>query len=80
MTIEVITILIFLVNVSCSESLMAISYQPETDFHGKLYMQGYSENPECYVVGQGKYTLVTLKLPLLTSQCGIVKADSPSNR
>lgn len=68
------------INVSCSETYMTIRYHPETDFHGKLYMQGYSENPQCFVLGQGKYNLITLKLPLLTSECGVSKADSSINR
>ncbi|XP_066149792.1 uncharacterized protein [Euwallacea fornicatus] len=68
------------ITVSCSQSYMTVRYQPEIDFRGKLYMQRNSENPACFVVGQGKYTMVTLKLQLLTSQCGIVKADSPTNR
>ncbi|XP_060528919.1 uncharacterized protein LOC132703587 isoform X2 [Cylas formicarius] len=68
------------INVSCSESYVTVKYSPEIDFRGKIYMQGYSENGECYAVGQGKQTVVTLKLSFLTSQCGIIKADSPYNR
>ncbi|XP_030758792.1 uncharacterized protein LOC115884372 [Sitophilus oryzae] len=68
------------ISVSCSESYMTIRYQPELEFRGKLYMQGNSENPQCFVWGQGKFNTITLKLPLLTSQCGIIKADSPTNR
>ncbi|KAH1001360.1 hypothetical protein HUJ05_010884 [Dendroctonus ponderosae] len=68
------------ITVSCTESYMTIRYQPETNFHGKLYMHGNSENKECFVVGQGKFTMVTLKLQLLTNECGIVKADSPTSR
>ncbi|XP_076265631.1 uncharacterized protein LOC143199593 isoform X2 [Rhynchophorus ferrugineus] len=68
------------VSVSCSETFMTISYRPELDFRGKLYMQGNSENPACFAWGQGSFKNVTLKLPLLTSQCGIIKADSPNNR
>lgn len=43
-------------------------------------MQGNSENPACYVLGQGKHKTLTLKLPLLISECGLVQANSPSTR
>lgn len=43
-------------------------------------MEGNSENPACYVLGQGKHKTLTLKLPLLISECGLVQANSPSTR
>lgn len=59
---------------------MTVTYNPETDFQGRIYMEGYSDHPECYASGQGKNTVVSLKLPLLTSQCGITKANGDLNR
>lgn len=59
---------------------MTIRYDPEIDFFGKVYMQGFSENPECYATGQGKFTNIILKLPLLSNKCGITKAAGNYNR
>nr|CAI5868275.1 unnamed protein product [Callosobruchus analis] len=68
------------ITVSCSETYMRIRYQPEIKFHGKLYMQGFSENAECYAVGSSTRNEVILKLPILTSSCGITEADGSQNR
>ncbi|XP_019870370.2 uncharacterized protein LOC109598907 [Aethina tumida] len=68
------------ITVNCSETYMTVRYNPETDFQGRIYMEGYSDHPECYASGQGKNTVVSLKLPLLTSQCGITKANGDLNR
>ncbi|CAH0556103.1 unnamed protein product [Brassicogethes aeneus] len=68
------------ISVQCSETYMTIKYNPETEFQGRIYMQGYSENPECFASGEGKGTMVTLKLQLLTKQCGIIKANGMGNR
>ncbi|KAJ8986008.1 hypothetical protein NQ317_013892 [Molorchus minor] len=68
------------ITVSCSPTYMTVEYNPETNFFGKVYMQGYSENPECFAIGHGKFTLITLKLSLLTSSCGIYRAIEPLNR
>lgn len=51
---------------------------PDIHFKGKVYMTGYSENIECYVIGNGKQ-LVTLKMPLFGNQCGITKAISTNH-
>ncbi|KAJ8964562.1 hypothetical protein NQ314_004866, partial [Rhamnusium bicolor] len=68
------------ISVSCSQTYMRMVYDPEQNFFGKVYMQGYSDNPECYAIGQGRFKLITLKLPLLSSKCGILRADGPLNR
>lgn len=59
---------------------MTIQYDPEIDFLGKLYIQGFSDNPECYALGQGRFTTIVLKLPLLSNKCGIIKAAGNFNR
>ncbi|XP_025829988.1 uncharacterized protein LOC112904367 [Agrilus planipennis] len=63
------------VTVTCTEKLMAITFTPEMNFKGKLYLQGYSEHSECYSVGQG-YRMVMLKIPLLDQHCGLTVARS----
>ncbi|KAJ8940682.1 hypothetical protein NQ318_017732 [Aromia moschata] len=68
------------ISVTCSPTYMTAEYDPEVNFFGKVYMQGYSENPECFAIGQGRYKVVTLKLPLLTSSCGIFRAEGTLNR
>ncbi|XP_018568648.1 uncharacterized protein LOC108908940 isoform X2 [Anoplophora glabripennis] len=68
------------ISVSCTETYMTIQYVPEIKFFGKVYMQGFSENPQCYATGQGKFTVISLKLPLLASKCGIIKAAGNLNR
>lgn len=57
---------------------MTVKYKPEVDFFGKVYMQGYSENLECYAKGLGKNEIV-LKLPVFRNQCGITQARSDYN-
>ncbi|KAL1498109.1 hypothetical protein ABEB36_008963 [Hypothenemus hampei] len=68
------------ITVSCTDNFMIVEYKPETDFRGKLYMQGYSDDPGCFVMGKGKFAIVTLKLPLLMTHCGILKAGSLTSR
>ncbi|KAJ8918619.1 hypothetical protein NQ315_013125 [Exocentrus adspersus] len=68
------------ISVTCSETYMTINYDPEVDFFGKLYMQGFSDDPQCYRIGEGKFSLISLKLPLLSSKCGIIKATGNFNR
>nr|XP_023023455.1 uncharacterized protein LOC111511655 [Leptinotarsa decemlineata] len=68
------------VSVSCSETYMSIRYDPETDFIGKMYIQGYSESPPCFSNGKGKYEIVSLNIPLVSGKCGIIKAEGPFNR
>ncbi|KAF5298149.1 hypothetical protein FQA39_LY02573 [Lamprigera yunnana] len=58
------------ITVSCSDTFLNVVYEPEVDFHGKLYMSGYSDNLQCYVNGKGKQS-ITLKLPLFNNRCGI---------
>lgn len=52
---------------------------PKTTFMGRMYMEGYSEQPECFVRGSGNNVAI-LKLALLSGQCGIIKATAPDNR
>lgn len=59
---------------------MTIVYNPDMNFSGRLYMQGYSDMKQCYANGMGNDDQVVLKLPLLTFQCGISKANDSSNR
>ncbi|XP_072388554.1 uncharacterized protein [Diabrotica undecimpunctata] len=68
------------ISVSCSETYMTVSYKPEINFRGKMYMEGYSDNNICAVSGKGIYQTISLQIPLLTGQCGIIKADGPINR
>ncbi|CAH1998224.1 unnamed protein product [Acanthoscelides obtectus] len=68
------------ITVSCSETYMRIRYQPELNFHGKLYMQGFSENTVCYALGDSTKNEVILKLPILEKNCGITEADGSQNR
>ncbi|XP_050314459.1 uncharacterized protein LOC126748949 isoform X2 [Anthonomus grandis grandis] len=69
------------INITCNDTSLGISYQPESaEFRGKLYMQGYSENPKCQASRQEKLNLVSLNLPLEENDCGIIKAESSSNR
>lgn len=65
----------FLVTVTCTDSNLTVKYQPEVDFFGRVYMQGYSENIECYTKGQGRKTLI-LRVPLHQNQCGITRATA----
>ncbi|XP_044754942.1 uncharacterized protein LOC123313905 [Coccinella septempunctata] len=67
------------VTVTCTEDSITIDYRPETNFSGRIYMQGYSDHPECFTKGKGFKTL-SLRLPLPTSQCGITEAATPDNR
>lgn len=57
---------------------MTVKYQPEIEFFGKIYMQGYSESLECYAKGLGKQGLV-LKVPVFRNQCGVIQARSDYN-
>lgn len=59
---------------------MSIEYDPDVNFNGRMYMEGYSEKEICSTIGQGRYHPISLKIPLLTGQCGIIKADGPVNR
>ncbi|XP_057669969.1 uncharacterized protein LOC130902128 [Diorhabda carinulata] len=68
------------ISVTCSETYMTINYKPEINFKGKMYMEGFSDNPVCSANGQGGYNAISLQIPLLTGQCGIIKADGPVNR
>lgn len=67
------------VSVDCTETYITIKYKPENDFNGKIYTRGYSESLECYAFGKGR-DVVTLKIPVLGSQCGISRANSELNR
>lgn len=69
----------FSVTVSCTEMYMTVKYVPEIEFFGKMYMQGYSENLECYTRGSGRKAIV-LKVPVFRNQCGIMQAKSANNR
>ncbi|CAH1118952.1 unnamed protein product [Phaedon cochleariae] len=68
------------ITVSCSETYMTVRYNPEIDFVGKMFMQGFSDNPSCSADGEGKFHITTLRLPLLSGQCGIIKAEEPLQR
>ncbi|CAG9863954.1 unnamed protein product [Phyllotreta striolata] len=68
------------ITVSCSETYMTVEYEPDSNFNGKMYMEGFSDNPVCSAPGEGRFHPVSLKIPLLTGQCGIIKADGPVNR
>ncbi|CAH1101390.1 unnamed protein product [Psylliodes chrysocephalus] len=68
------------ITVSCTETYMSIEYDPDVNFNGRMYMEGYSEKEICSTIGQGRYHPISLKIPLLTGQCGIIKADGPVNR
>lgn len=57
---------------------MIVKYNPEIDFFGKMYMQGYSENLECYAKGMGEQEVV-LRMPVFRNQCGIIQARSSYN-
>ncbi|KAK4875890.1 hypothetical protein RN001_012312 [Aquatica leii] len=65
------------ISVTCSETHVMVHYKPEINFNGKLYMNGYSQNLECYVKGNGVQT-VNLKIPLFGNRCGIREAKSPA--
>ncbi|KAK9880032.1 hypothetical protein WA026_008548 [Henosepilachna vigintioctopunctata] len=67
------------ISVTCTDESMTVVYHPEVSFLGRMYMQGFSDHPECFTKGQGFNTL-TLKLLLPSSQCGIIEAISPDNR
>lgn len=67
------------ITVTCTEESITINYRPEVNFLGRIYMQGYSDNPECFTKGQG-FKQLSLKLPLPSSQCGIREAVTPDNR
>lgn len=70
----------FLVTVSCTDMYMTVKYTPEIEYFGKLYMEGHSEDLECYAVGSAKNEIV-LKMPVFRNQCGILQAKSAnSNR
>lgn len=57
---------------------MTVKYNPEVEFFGKIYMQGYSENLECYAKGLGKEEII-LKIPVFRNQCGVTPARSDFN-
>lgn len=58
---------------------MTVTYTPEMDFNGRMYMDGYSEQPVCYARGGGTVQ-VQLKLPVMSEQCGILRAIAPDER
>ena len=58
---------------------MTVEFEPRMRFMGRMYMEGYSEQPECFAKGSGT-EVVALKLSLLSEQCGIIKAIAPDNR
>lgn len=66
------------ITVNCTDDHMTIRFQPEMKYSGRIYMQGYSENQECYAEGSG-HAAVILKIPLTPQKCGIVKAKSSLN-
>ncbi|KRT86548.1 hypothetical protein AMK59_1431, partial [Oryctes borbonicus] len=66
------------ISVTCTATEMTIRYTPKGNFYGKIYMKAHSENPACYVKGQGMETL-TLRLGLRIKQCGILQALSNTN-
>ncbi|RZC38532.1 uncharacterized protein BDFB_011024, partial [Asbolus verrucosus] len=67
------------ISITCSETYMTVTYSPKMKFIGRMYMEGYSEQPECFVTGRGTETLA-LKLSVLSTQCGVIKAVAPENR
>ncbi|XP_044261886.1 uncharacterized protein LOC123009553 isoform X2 [Tribolium madens] len=67
------------ISITCSETYMTVEYTPDMNFLGRMYMEGYSENLECFAKGHGTET-VALKLPIISEQCGIIKAIAPDNR
>ncbi|KAL3269282.1 hypothetical protein HHI36_008358 [Cryptolaemus montrouzieri] len=67
------------ITVTCTEEYLTVTYLPEINFLGRMYMQGYSDHPECHVNGQG-FNKLNLKLHLTSSQCGIIEAIGPNSR
>ncbi|XP_017780788.1 PREDICTED: uncharacterized protein LOC108565714 [Nicrophorus vespilloides] len=67
------------ITVTCSRDEMLVRFQPDNPFRGRLYMNGYSDNPECYALGNDRAP-ITLRLPLVMHRCGILEARSPINR
>lgn len=67
------------VSITCTEEYLTVLYQPEVKFMGRIYMQGYSDHEDCYAKGEG-WNSLQLKLPLKSSQCGIIEAQSIDNR
>lgn len=66
------------ITVNCTDDHMTVRFQPEVKYSGRIYMQGFSENQECYAEGAG-HAPVILKIPLTPQKCGIVKAKSSLN-
>ncbi|XP_065173640.1 uncharacterized protein [Atheta coriaria] len=67
------------IRVECTNTLMTISYDTDMVFNGKIYMKGFSETSECYVIGN-KSRHVELHVPLTSHKCGITKITSDQNR
>lgn len=58
---------------------MTVTFTPGMDFIGRMYMDGYSEQPLCSARGRGTVQ-VELRLPVMSEQCGIVRAIGPDDR
>lgn len=67
------------VSITCTETYITVQFVPKMQFMGRMYMEGYSERPECSVKGQGTNTII-LKLSALSEQCGLIKAIADDNR
>jgi hypothetical protein len=67
------------ISITCTETYITVQFVPKMQFMGRMYMEGYSERPECSVKGQGTNTII-LKLSALSEQCGLIKAIADDNR
>lgn len=65
------------VTVECTTSTMTVTYWPRSDFHGRLYVSGYSET--CSTTGQGKNNPTRLVVPFQGTACGINQAYALAN-
>ncbi|KAJ3626559.1 hypothetical protein MTP99_017046 [Tenebrio molitor] len=67
------------ISITCTETYITVQFVPKMQFMGRMYMEGYSERPECSAKGQGTNTII-LKLSALSEQCGLIKAIADDNR